>query len=225
MKLFLILTFVFIGFVAEANAQLCGQYTTTLIIKSDDNKSVENAVVQLLALEKNETKNKTFVRDENDKSKFSVTFNEGHLIPGKYKIIVSADGFETAEREIGFPHCKHQTFEIKLKTSKAQNQSVLTGTVYDPSGALVLKTKVTAKNEKGVTIETETDEEGVYVLNLPCLYQGIEKYEITVEKYGFEKFVLKDFKFVYSTKGRMYLDIALGIKSNELICPKGEICL
>jgi len=97
---------------------------------------------------------------------------------------------------------------------------VLSGTVYDASGAVVPGAKVTAIGEKGERFEAETNDEGVYILNLPFnLYDSksvssdfrIAKYEIIVDltNRGFEKFVLKDFKFVPSYKGKMNLDIAL----------------
>ncbi|HEY0428343.1 MAG TPA: carboxypeptidase-like regulatory domain-containing protein [Pyrinomonadaceae bacterium] len=189
MKIFLILTLVFIGFAVEASAQVCGQYTTTLIIKSDDNKSIENALVQLVALEKDETKNKTFVRDENERSKFSITFNEGHLILGKYKIIVSADGFETSEKEIGFPHCKHQTFEFKLKAAKAQNQAVLAGTITDQVGAAIQKAKIKISGNNNQKFVAETNDNGVYKISLP---EGV--YSIEFNASGCKSYKLKNYR-------------------------------
>lgn len=215
MKRLLFLLFIFTCFAAGASAQVCGQFTTTLMVKTEDNKSVETSVVQLVPLGKDETKNKTFVRDETDRSKFSITFNEGHLILGKYKIIVSADGFETAEKEVGFPHCKHQYFEFNLKAVKS-NEAILTGTVFDANGAVIPGVKVIAVNQKGEKFETKTDENGEYNLKLPFFeYKAdyrfkIGKYEITVEAApGFEKAVLKDFKFVGKYNGKMNLDFAL----------------
>ncbi|MBA4123672.1 MAG: hypothetical protein H0X72_14565 [Acidobacteria bacterium] len=53
------------------------------------------------------------------------------------------------------------------------------------------------------------------------------KYEITVdmENRGFEKFVLKDFKFVPSYKGKMNLDIALDSINPEPCDYSGADCL
>jgi hypothetical protein len=216
MKRLLFLLFIFICFAAGANAQVCGQFTTTLMVKTEDNKAVENSVVQLVALGKDETKNKTFVRDETDRSKFSITFNEGHVMSGKYKIIVSADGFETAEKEVGFPHCKHQYFEFNLKAVKS-NEAILTGTVYAPNGAVIPGAKITAVNQKWGKFEARTNDEGIYVLNLSFnLYDSktasnfkIAKYEITVESVGFKKSIAREFLFVQSYLGKMQFDIAL----------------
>lgn len=107
-------------------------------------------------------------------------------------------------------------FVVLVNAQKA----VLSGTVYDANGAVIPETKIIAINEKGERFKTETNNEGVYVLNLPFnLYDTknsahfkIAKYEIIVDRErGFEKFVLKDFKFVPSYRGKMNLDIALEV--------------
>ena len=218
MKILLLLIFVFFSFAGVATAQLCGTYTTTLEIKSEDSKAIENAVVQILAVEKDETRNKAFSRDERDRSKFSINFNEGYEVSGKYKIFVSADGFEAVEKEIKFPHCKDQTFEIKLKAGERLKTGILTGTVFDPNGAVIPGTKITAVNQKGEKFETLTNEDGEYVLKLPFNEYAptykfkVAKYEITVLKdNGFAATVVKDFKFVSGFTSQMRLDFALDV--------------
>jgi hypothetical protein len=99
-------------------------------------------------------------------------------------------------------------------------KAILTGSIYDPSGAVIVKSKVTAINQKGEKFEALSNEEGVYVLNLPLdkykpvLDQKITKYEIVVEASGFEKYTLKDFKFISSSKEQMNLDFALDVFVN-----------
>jgi hypothetical protein len=210
MKILLILILVFAGFVFGADAQVCGQFTTTLVVKTEDNKAVENSVVQIVPLGKDETKGKTFVRDENDRSKFSVTFNEGHLILGKYKVIVSADGFETAEKEIGFPHCKHQYFEFNLKANKASSGVILTGTITDQVGGIIPKVKVKILGNKNQKFIVETNDDGVYKIDLPG---GI--YTVEFEASGHKSYKLKN----YRTRqiGRMRLDIVLYANPTPII--------
>lgn len=103
--------------------------------------------------------------------------------------------------------------------SQTNYTTVLSGTVYDANGAVIPKTIIKATNEKGEKFETETDDEGLYVLNLPYNKYDtktttdfrVASYEIIVDltDRGFEKFVLKDFKLVPSYLGKMNLDIAL----------------
>jgi hypothetical protein len=96
-------------------------------------------------------------------------------------------------------------------------KGILTGTVYDPSGAVIVGSKITAVNQKGEIFEARTNDEGVYSLSLPLdgyqpvLNQKITKYTITVESTGFERFTLKDLKFVNSSKGSLCLDFALDV--------------
>jgi hypothetical protein len=217
MKILLILTFVLAAFVAGANAQLCGTYTTTLEIKSEDNKLIENAVVQLLALEKDEARNKAFSRDEKNRSKFSITFNEGHIIEGKYKIFVSADGFEALEKEIRFPHCKDQTFEIKLsKESSQQPKMVLTGAVYDWNGAVIVGAKVTAYQTNGEKYESKTNNEGIYSILLP-----FDVYRFEVYSPGFSTLKIEKYRIVDSTYGKMNFDFVLEVAGNSETCGYG----
>lgn len=100
-------------------------------------------------------------------------------------------------------------------------KAILTGTVYDANGAVIIKAKVTAVNQKGEKFEAFTNDEGIYVLTLPYKdYDStpnfkIAKYDITVdrENFGFEKFVLKDFKFVGKFNVQMNIDFALDVSA------------
>lgn len=99
-------------------------------------------------------------------------------------------------------------------------KSVLTGSVYDASGSVIIKAKVTAINEKGEKFETLTNNDGIYILNLPYYpYRSsgdfkIVKYEIIVEKVNFEKTIIKNFKFVPSYTGKVNLDFAMDVFEN-----------
>ncbi len=111
------------------------------------------------------------------------------------------------------------------------NTQVLTGTVYDAQGALIPKVK--AINEKGKVFETETNDEGIYSLNLPfndftkisSKQFKISKYEIVVECGGFEKNILKDFKFISAYPNEMILDVSLDGANPEPCGYSGADCL
>ena len=115
-------------------------------------------------------------------------------------------------------------------------KAVLSGTVYDPVGAVIPEVKVTAVDEKGEKFESVTNDDGVYALSLSYnLYDArtssanfkIAKFEITVdlENRGFEKFVIKDFKFIPAYSGKMFFDIALDVKNPEPCGYAGAGCL
>ena len=96
-------------------------------------------------------------------------------------------------------------------------KTVLSGTVYDANGAVIVKSKVTALNQKGEKFETFTNNEGVYTLNLtyipvePGFSYKMAKYDLTVEAEGFEKFTLKDFNVTGKYTKKMQLDFALDV--------------
>src|SRR5688572_8225060 len=67
-----------------------------------------------------------------------------------------------------------------------QETATMTGLVRDESGAIVPKATVTVTNvQTNISIKTETDESGAYVI--PSLRPG--EYSVTVESSGFRKFV------------------------------------
>ncbi len=115
-------------------------------------------------------------------------------------------------------------------------KAALIGTVYDAVGAVIPKAKVTAVNEKGDVFAAETNDEGTYSLNLhynnydaktSSANFKISKYNIFVDltDRGFEKFVIRDFKFVPTNSGKMYCDIALDSSNPEPCGYGGNGCL
>ena len=117
---------------------------------------------------------------------------------------------------------------LSLAVFANAQKTVLTGNVYDAYGALIVKSKVTAVNQKGEKFEAFTNEDGAYTLNLPYNeYQPanvgfrIAKYDLIVEAHGFEKFTLKDFKVVGQYVDKMRLDFALDVfvNSSPIIVP------
>lgn len=115
MKILLILALVFVGFVVAANAQVCGQYRTTLIIKDKLDQPIGEAEIKIVPFPiYNYAYGKGFIRDEKDASHFVLTISERDIVRGKYKVIVSAKGYFPAKKEIEFPFCGQQEFTIKL---------------------------------------------------------------------------------------------------------------
>lgn len=99
--------------------------------------------------------------------------------------------------------------------SQTNNKSTLSGIVYDANGSVVVRVKVTAVNQKGEKVETVTNDEGIYTLNVPFnqvkAFSPVFKYDIIVDaaELGFKKSITKEFVFIPSQFGKMQLDIAL----------------
>jgi hypothetical protein len=101
---------------------------------------------------------------------------------------------------------------------KQASTSVLTGTVYDARGAVIPRIKIIAVNAEGKRFEAVTNDDGVYLLNLPYneypgtgTFKGAQ-YDLIVESQkGFPKSETRGFVFVPAYSGKMYFDIALGV--------------
>lgn len=237
-KLKIILIFVFGLFLTiQVNAQLCGKYSMTLNILSENDQKVENVFVQLIPLGKDETRGKTFKQSEEDASKFFITFLEGHQLHNKYKAIISAQQIETYEMELKFPHCKSQEFDVRLK-ALAKDTVTLRGSIYDANGALIPQVKITATNKEGRIIESVTDNEGKYSLRLPVnKYDDKDIRDFEIAKYnliidgtnsGLNKVSFDNFGISPSLSG-MYVDFALDTFVNinkikiEYVIIKGKV--
>jgi hypothetical protein len=111
--------------------------------------------------------------------------------------------------------------------SASAQKAVLSGTVYDPTGAVIPRVNVEFTTSKGEKFKSFTNEEGFYWIFLPkSKYElpssndlnktanKLIKYEIVFNDNpysGFQKFVIKDFIL----SGKMQLDIALEAKSTK----------
>jgi hypothetical protein len=97
----------------------------------------------------------------------------------------------------------------QAETTKKNKETViiLSGVVYDITGALVTKAKVSVKTTNNQTIQAITNEDGIFQLKLsPASYQ------IEFESPGFKIFKLENFKVVNSTYGKMNQDIVLEVR-------------
>ena len=124
---------------------------------------------------------------------------------------------------------------VVFANTQSADKAVLSGTVYDASGAVIPKTSVVFVNQKGERFETTTDENGGYRYYLPASkYETVsnsgsgneskqlDKYEITFDNpgSGFKKYVVKDFILA----GKMQLDVALATIELEPCGYGGDGC-
>ncbi|HEX8250746.1 MAG TPA: carboxypeptidase-like regulatory domain-containing protein [Pyrinomonadaceae bacterium] len=95
-----------------------------------------------------------------------------------------------------------------VANAQTTEKAVLTGTVYDQSGAVIPNINVGFINSEGEKFKSFTNEEGFYWIYLPK-----SKYEITFgnDNSGFLKYVVKD----YILASKMQLDVALKGRSSD----------
>ena len=96
----------------------------------------------------------------------------------------------------------------------AQSTSAfVSGTITDPSGAVVSGASVSARNvDTGVVITSSSNESGVYVF--PPLSYG--RYEFTVERTGFRKTVTENVILEAGTKLTLNQELQLGTTTDTV---------
>ncbi|MDT5269539.1 MAG: hypothetical protein QOH49_1725, partial [Acidobacteriota bacterium] len=91
-----------------------------------------------------------------------------------------------------------------LPAAAQSNKGTITGTVTDPTGAVVKDAKITATNvATGEAREATTGDEGTY--SMPALDPGI--YRVTVDASGFSQSIIEQVKL--DTAGRQAIDVTL----------------
>lgn len=142
----------------SANGQMCGGYSITVFVQDAEGKPIDNADIQFLPITKDETRGKKFVRDEKDFSRFSIQFTEGDSVNDFHKLIISADGYKTAENEIKFGSCRRR--EIKVKLPKANSAAV---PVWEFSSSILFN--IRDANGKPISgIKATVEKDGKYLL-------------------------------------------------------------
>ena len=109
-------------------------------------------------------------------------------------------------------------FSVRSQTTATlpQKPMALSGTIYDPFGAVVPGAVISASNKSAGVFRTSTDVEGSYRLNLLA-----GNYEIAITAPGFEKLVYKDLRIVNSTFGKMNFDLVIEGSTNHEPCGYG----
>src|SRR6266496_3128034 len=130
---------------------------------------------------------------------------------------------ETAERRGSRGYMKRSKFHVRGRLALAfvlvlltalahlgvaqESGGAITGNVIDPSGAAVAGAAITAKDvDRGVVFKTESNTEGVY--SLPRLQVG--RYEVRVEKSGFQTAVRTAFDLVVNQVATIDVALTLG---------------
>jgi hypothetical protein len=108
-------------------------------------------------------------------------------------------------------------WSLAATPASAQYRASLQGTVSDPQGGVVPGATVTlTDNETNRTLETVTNETGVYVFNA----LGARTYTLAVELTGFKKKVLDDVKIIAEQANTLNVALELG-QTSEVVTVSG----
>lgn len=205
MKKLLLLLFIFSYFFAAADAQRCGNYSVEVIVQDESGKPVDTAVVQFVPITKDETQGKQFVRDESERSKFSIQFAEGSGVWDFHKLIVSADGYKTAEKEIKFRSCEGPVIKVRLPKKDSESvpfwdfKNFIRVETLDADGNYLNGVKVTIKKD-GKILEEAAEYSGTGFSLAPG------PYTFRFEKEGFEPV---EIKMDRTQIGELYMPVRL----------------
>mgnify|MGYP000961369157 CR=1 FL=1 len=112
-------------------------------------------------------------------------------------------------------------FTVLLGLCYAQTSSEILGTVVDQSGAIISGARLTAKaTATGLTYSTESGEAGQY--RFPLLPPG--KYELTVEKPGFARYLQPDIELALNQRADLTVKMQVST-STETITVVSEVPL
>ncbi len=112
------------------------------------------------------------------------------------------------------------TLVEKEKIARPANEtdySILTGTVFDDYGSIIVGAKIVASGRDGTKWEAFVDEKFVYVLELP-----LGTYTLQISKEGFCPAVFREYRIVKSTFGKLSLDVALNVGGSHTTCSQGD---
>lgn len=174
--------FAFLFYVSSNAQPLCGFPSVNLRIRDTQDKSVKNAEVEVEPLGIDDTLGTKFIQNKNDPSVFRIDFGKRFQVKGKYKLIVRAKGFETAEERIEFKDCVSRTVYL---LSKKQKIAEVNGTIFDKNKMNVLKrsNKFIFINTKGVVLKATSDEYGKYRIRLPYGKYRVETFFWLLDQY------------------------------------------
>lgn len=103
------------------------------------------------------------------------------------------------------------------KTDDLRPKMILTGSVLDQNGAVIVGAKVVAQEKDGKQWEAVVGENGTYTLKLP-----LSTFDLKASKEWFCPAVLTKYKVVNSTFGKMSMDFVLDVASSHIPCGQGE---
>lgn len=169
----LVLIVLVLGFGFSARAQEDCVYGYKIYVRDETGKAVENGKLEVSGL--NDTvklpPNANYYVDKS--GVYNINGAYGSTIKGAFRFKISAEGFETYERQFNFPVCEIQSFELRLRaegsTDKASYERLfrLHGKVFDEERKPFGNAKVEAESSGGRVYQTYSNAYGYYEIDLP----------------------------------------------------------
>lgn len=218
----LLITFSLLIFITiPAAAQLCGQYTTTLIVVDENANPVTNATVTNSSQGEDEIGEREFARTDREPHKYSLRFSEGTVIKEKYKVTFTAPGFHTAEKDVTFRYCDDQNITITLNS--IEKKTIVHGILYDVNGGIISGAEVIFTRRNGHTHSVKSNEDGEYTIHI----KPGEIYKVRAFAPNFKSTYVPEYIAPNLGNGKMRLDIMLEVGRIEnieiIVRPASEV--
>jgi hypothetical protein len=180
-KILFLIALVF-GFSLSIKAQEDCVYGYRIYVRDETGKRIEKAKLELSGLSERD-KVPSHISSYVDKSGiYNIHGYGATAVEGDFLLKISAEGFETYERQFKFPGCELQSFELSLhpkgSTAQADFERLFTvhGKVFDEDMKPFGNAKVEAKNSDGRVYQTYSNAYGYYTFDLP---KGVANIRVT----------------------------------------------
>ena len=166
------------------NAQPCMRFSIVVNVQNEAYEPIANAIVQLMPITRDETAGKIFVRNEEN---FTLELLEGQQLSEFHRLIISADGYKTAENKLKIVSCDNNTIKVKLVKNGSTGEAAwnfsnrIVVKVADESNKSIEKTWMTVTQD-GKYVSSFVIENGY--LNIRFFPNGI--YNVQLKAKGFE---------------------------------------
>lgn len=165
-----------------AQAQEKCLYGFKIYVRDETGKTIEKAKLEASGLTEQDKLPADVKPTVGYSGAYILASNEGTTIDGNFVLRVSAEGFETYERQFEFPECEFQIFELKLKpkgsSAKAEFERLFNfhGRVFDEEKKPFGNAKIEVTYASGKVYQTSSNAYGYYEFDLP---KGVVNIRVT----------------------------------------------
>ena len=191
-----------LAFSFSAKAQEDCLYGFKIYVRDGTGKRIENAKLEASSLAEKDKLPDDVKPRLGYSGAYVMASDEGTTVKGNFLLRVSAEGFETYERQFNFPVCEFQIFELKLRpkdsATKASFERLvnLHGKVFDEEMKPFANAKVQATFTDGRIYQTISNAYGYYEFDVPEGVANIRVTESRIPDIVFDNFKIEDINSV-----------------------------
>ena len=185
LNIFLTLIVSIFGLSLSAEAQEDCVYGYKIYVRDEAGKLITNAKLELSGVSEKDKVPSNLSSYLDKGGVYNIHGYAVTAVDGDFLLKISAQGFETYERQFKFPACELQSFELSLppagSTARADFERLFTvhGKVFDEEMKPFGNAKVEAKSSDGRVYQTFSNAYGYYTFDLP---KGTANIRITDSK-------------------------------------------